>query len=82
MERRKTANRSGWKANHQARGNGPIFSDDQQRLGAEFDARVAMKAYELFERRGGDHGHDVDDWLEAERLVVEELRQMPRQDRS
>jgi hypothetical protein len=35
---------------------------------------VARKAYELFERLGEEHGHDMDDWLEAERLVVEELR--------
>jgi hypothetical protein len=41
----------------------------------QFYARVAKKAYELFEQRGGDHGHDVDDWLKAERMVVEELRQ-------
>jgi hypothetical protein len=30
---------------------------------------VARKAYELFERRGGVHGHDLEDWLEAEQLV-------------
>jgi hypothetical protein len=40
----------------------------------EFNARVARKAFELFERRGGDVGRDVEDWLEAERLVQEELR--------
>jgi hypothetical protein len=28
---------------------------------------IARRAYELFEARGGDHGHDVEDWLEAER---------------
>jgi hypothetical protein len=39
----------------------------------EFNARVARKAFELFERRGGDSGHDVEDWLEAERLVREEI---------
>jgi hypothetical protein len=41
----------------------------------EFNARVARKAYELFERRGGDEGQDVQDWLEAERLVREEMQQ-------
>jgi len=41
----------------------------------EFNARVARKAYELFERRGGDVGQDVQDWLEAERLVREEMQQ-------
>ena len=29
--------------------------------------RVARRAYELFEARGRLHGHDVDDWLQAER---------------
>ena len=30
---------------------------------------VARVAYELFERRGGVHGYDRQDWLEAERIV-------------
>jgi hypothetical protein len=47
--------------------NGEPFS------GPEFNARVARKAYELFERRGRQEGHDVEDWLEAERLVKEEI---------
>jgi hypothetical protein len=38
----------------------------------EFNARVAKKAYELFERRGGAGGRDLEDWLEAERLVRQE----------
>lgn len=41
----------------------------------EFNARVARKAYELFEARGREEGRDVEDWLEAERLVKEELVQ-------
>jgi hypothetical protein len=41
----------------------------------EFNARVARKAYELFQARGGDEGRDVEDWLEAERLVKEDLLQ-------
>ena len=30
---------------------------------------VARVAYQLFERRGRVHGHDVQDWLKAERIV-------------
>ena len=30
-----------------------------------------MEAYLLFETRGGEHGHDVEDWLAAEALVLE-----------
>jgi Protein of unknown function (DUF2934) len=40
----------------------------------EFNARVARKAYELFQHRGGESGRDVEDWLEAERLVRQEQR--------
>ena len=29
--------------------------------------RIAQRAYERFEQRGGEHGRDVEDWLEAER---------------
>lgn len=27
---------------------------------------IAIRAYELYEERGGEHGRDWDDWLEAE----------------
>jgi hypothetical protein len=33
--------------------------------------QIQIRAYELFESRGYEHGRDVDDWLEAEA----ELRQ-------
>jgi DUF2934 family protein len=28
---------------------------------------IATRAYELFLARGAGHGHDLDDWLQAER---------------
>lgn len=31
--------------------------------------RIATRAYELWEHRGWDHGHDVEDWFEAERAI-------------
>lgn len=31
---------------------------------------IAKVAYELYLRRGCAHGHDLDDWLEAERIVL------------
>lgn len=30
---------------------------------------IGKKAYELYEKRGREPGHDLDDWLEAEKLV-------------
>lgn len=31
---------------------------------------IAKVAYELYLKRGCVHGHDLDDWLEAERIVL------------
>ena len=31
------------------------------------DSDVARRAYDLYLARGCEHGHDVDDWLQAER---------------
>ena len=30
---------------------------------------VAKRAYEIYQGRGGSHGADLDDWLEAERQL-------------
>jgi hypothetical protein len=36
--------------------------------------QIAARAYDLYEQRGGEAGHDVEDWLNAERQLNEELR--------
>lgn len=33
------------------------------------EQRIAEKAYELFQKRGGSHGYHLEDWLEAERMI-------------
>ncbi|MFY9270737.1 MAG: DUF2934 domain-containing protein [Candidatus Manganitrophaceae bacterium] len=33
---------------------------------------IAKKAYELYEKRGGQPGHDLEDWLEAEQSILSE----------
>jgi hypothetical protein len=33
---------------------------------------IARRAFELYEARGCQSGHDVEDWLEAERELQEE----------
>lgn len=38
----------------------------------DLGARIAQRAYELHERRGKVHGHDLEDWLEAERQIFSE----------
>jgi hypothetical protein len=34
---------------------------------AATDTDIARRAYELYLARGCEHGHDVDDWVQAER---------------
>ena len=41
--------------------------------GEELRRRTTAKAYELYLRRQRAPGHDIDDWLEAERLVRQEF---------
>jgi hypothetical protein len=40
------------------------------------DSDVARRAYDLYLSRGREHGHDAEDWLQAER----ELREPPSAD--
>jgi Protein of unknown function (DUF2934) len=35
---------------------------------------IANRAYELFLARGGEQGHDLDDWLQAEQELIDAAR--------
>jgi hypothetical protein len=43
-------------------GTKPIAADDRA-------GDIARRAYERYQQRGGEHGHDKEDWYEAEREV-------------
>ena len=49
-------------------------------LSPELRARIANRAYSLYERRGRQGGHDLEDWLQAEREILqqEEAKQIGR----
>ena len=49
---------------------GPEF---MQKYSYEVRDRIAKKAYELYEQRGQQAGHELEDWLEAEELVRKEM---------
>ena len=36
-------------------------------------SRIARRAHEIYEARGGNDGRDLDDWLQAEREVDAEI---------
>ncbi len=35
--------------------------------------RIAEWAYGIYQERGQHHGHDLDDWFEAERVTLAEI---------
>jgi uncharacterized protein YukE len=37
--------------------------------------RVSQKAFELWQDRGYRDGHDLEDWLDAEAIVMEEIHE-------
>jgi len=36
----------------------------------DLEEQVRQRAYELYETRGREHGHDREDWLQAEAEIV------------
>ena len=40
--------------------------------------QIAHRAFEIYVARGGEHGHDVGDWFEAERQLRTELQPKKR----
>jgi HSP20 family molecular chaperone IbpA len=46
--------------------------DIEQSVARRF-AAIRRKAFEFFEQRGGEPGNDLDDWLRAEREVLDSL---------
>jgi Protein of unknown function (DUF2934) len=55
----------------------PIINDEEQ-----LQERIARKAYELFEQRGRECGHEVNDWLAAEQMIKNEVEHGKTRQRS
>ena len=47
----------------------PPFQDDGKR-----HEMISRRAYELYERRGSEPGHEFEDWLEAEKQLSAEVQ--------
>ncbi len=48
----------------------PTRAESQHRYFEDLGSRIAKRAYELYAQRGQEHGHDFEDWLEAERQIL------------
>ena len=42
------------------------------RSGAEIEEKIRQRAYELYQKRGGNGGNPTDDWLQAKREVLKQ----------
>ena len=42
---------------------------------------IAMRAYEIYELRGGGHGNEAEDWFRAEREILAALGDGPSADK-
>jgi len=51
---------------HNGQENGHSFSD-------HIYMRVAVLAYSMYEQRGRQDGHDIEDWIEAEKMIRDEI---------
>ena len=45
----------------------------------ELQTRISCRAYELYEQRGGEHGHDIEDWLLAELELTQQKPELTPQ---
>jgi hypothetical protein len=36
-------------------------------------AAIALRAYDIYQRRGGEPGHEIEDWVQAENEILEAL---------
>ncbi len=48
----------------------PTRAESQHAYYEVLGSRIAHRAYELYLQRGQEHGHDLEDWLEAERQIL------------
>ncbi len=49
-----------------------VKAENQTEPTPEMLERIRVRAHELFEQRGREQGHDVDDWLQAEAEVTQQ----------
>jgi hypothetical protein len=47
-----------------------VDASPHAQLSPDLQTVIAARAYELYQKRGGQGGHELDDWLEAEREML------------
>jgi hypothetical protein len=42
----------------------------------EIEGQIRLRAYHLYEQRGRENGHELDDWLAAESEIIQEEKKI------
>lgn len=58
-------------------GGRSMASDPLDPISASGDDLIRQRAHQLYEQHGRKHGHEIDDWLSAERELATELQHPP-----
>ena len=53
----------------------PVLPSPEQDLPERRLERISVRAREIYEARGGEHGQALDDWLQAESEIDSELEE-------
>ena len=57
-------------------------SANSEESAVDLEEQISRRAYELYERRGREAGHEVEDWLQAEAELAERRRSQSKVRRS
>ena len=52
--------------------NRPAKKESSASARVPIEYQICSRAYELYQQRGGEAGHDVEDWLRAEEEIISE----------
>ncbi len=53
----------------------PVTTPEASQSPEMIQEQIRQRAYELYEQRGREEGHDSDDWLTAESQVTDRTKQ-------
>jgi Protein of unknown function (DUF2934) len=60
----------------------PAVSHSQAAEASPSHDEIEVRAFQIYIERGGAYGHDIEDWLKAERELLEEHGKAPRKAKS
>ena len=54
--------------------NNPNVQPSKDGMSEQMRESIQLRAYELYQHRGSEPGHDVEDWIRAEAEIMEQAQ--------